>query len=857
MRTRSISVLVLVAVSIAAAAPVEAAVWFVDGSKPVSGDGTSWHEAVRTIEEGVALAAFTDQIWIKAGVYNLASAISLVDRDYRIYGGFAGDENTLAERDWVSNEVVINGSALSVPCFSIEAASPIIDGVRITGCHGEPSFGDGGAMEIRECWSEIPQIRNVVFNSNGSHDLSEGGAIYSYNSQPVITNCSFWSNAGGVYGGAVAFTGAGAPIITNCTFSLNEAVNGGALSSHQLGGNTPTPTVTNSILWGNTATGQDHQLYGNYGAVTHNDIDQSGYTGNGNIRQDPLLFGSVRPHLREGSPCIDAGNNSAFQIPSVDFDGDPRIIDGDGNGTATVDMGADEFVPGAAFGVWYVDGSVGSSGLGTSWGEALRTIGEAASAALDGDEIWIKGGNYVLSSSILVDDEIGVFGGFAGWETQRDQRDPAANPTTIQGDGSPLQFFEVTADDVIFDGLTFTGSAFNSVIWLSGPPADTTINECTFTGISGIPLIQGLTEETEITSCRFIGNGIPLATDNDFTGTAPPMSISDCLFLDNTSGFDGAAFRPRRAVNLDRCVFLNNQADGSGGAIYLQGPWPVRISNSLFVANAAGASGATNRHGGAIAVYDFVDLVVTNCTFYGNTAGTGALGGGAIGANMPSIPYGVVNSQFWNNAGNPWDRDFYGSPTVSYSNIQQTTVSGTGVITIEPAFVDPDGADDILGTPDDDLRLAAGSAGIDVGDNAVQDVCAKDLDGLQRFLDDPAVTNGGSGTAPIIDMGAYERGGAADTYDLTMAVVEGGSTVPAVGVHSFPVCATIPVEAIADPGWAFVEWTGDVADPTSAATSVEMLADRSATALFLDMSIFIFDDGFESGDTTAWTSTTP
>jgi hypothetical protein len=281
------------------------------------------------------------------------------------------------------------------------------------------------------------------------------------------------------------------------------------------------------------------------------------------------------------------------------------------------------------------------------------------------------------------------------------------------------------------------------------------------------------------------------------------------------------------------------------------------MSNSLFVANAAGAGGATNRHGGAIAVYDFVDLIVTNCTFYGNTAGTGALGGSAIGANMPSIPYDVVNSQFWNNTGNPWDRDFYGSPSVSYSNIQQTTVSGTGVISTEPAFVDPDGADDILGTEDDDFRLGAGSAGIDVGDNAAQDVCAKDLDGLQRFLDDPAVANGGSGTAPIIDMGAHERGGTADTYTLTMAVVEGGSTSPPVGDHEFPVCSTIPVEAIPDPGWGFVEWTGDVADPLSRLTYVEMLADRSATASFIDTTTIVFIDGFETGDTSQWSSTSP
>ena len=154
MRARSESTFLVVSFMVAflvLAGPADAAVWYVDGSKPTSGDGTSWHEAVRTIQEAVVLAAFTDQIRVRAGVYQLGSAIQLIDRDYRIYGGFAGLEDTLAERDWVANQVVIDGSALSVPCFSIEAGSPVIDGLRITRCHGEPSFGNGGAIEMREC----------------------------------------------------------------------------------------------------------------------------------------------------------------------------------------------------------------------------------------------------------------------------------------------------------------------------------------------------------------------------------------------------------------------------------------------------------------------------------------------------------------------------------------------------------------------------------------------------------------------------------------------------------------------------------------------------------------------------------
>jgi len=48
-------------------------------------------------------------------------------------------------------------------------------------------------------------------------------------------------------------------------------------------------------------------------------------------------------HLQGASPCIDAGDNSL--VPggvNSDLDGNQRIVDGNNDGTATVDIGAYE-----------------------------------------------------------------------------------------------------------------------------------------------------------------------------------------------------------------------------------------------------------------------------------------------------------------------------------------------------------------------------------------------------------------------------------------------------------------------------------------------------------------------------------
>ena len=57
------------------------------------------------------------------------------------------------------------------------------------------------------------------------------------------------------------------------------------------------------------------------------------------IQADPKLTDEF--HIGPDSPAIDAGE-SVSTVLLTDIDGDPRVTDGDCNGTKTIDIGADE-----------------------------------------------------------------------------------------------------------------------------------------------------------------------------------------------------------------------------------------------------------------------------------------------------------------------------------------------------------------------------------------------------------------------------------------------------------------------------------------------------------------------------------
>ncbi len=76
-----------------------------------------------------------------------------------------------------------------------------------------------------------------------------------------------------------------------------------------------------------------------------------------------------------------------------------------------------------------------------------------------------------------------------------------------------------------------------------------------------------------------------------------------------------------------------------------------------------------------------------------------------------------------------------------------------------------------------------------------------------------------------------------DSYTLTVVQVgTGGTVTPTVGGHTYLSNTVVGVSAVADAGWTFTGWSGDLTGTT--ATSITMDGDKTITATFTEDPIY-------------------
>jgi hypothetical protein len=383
-----------------------------------------------------------------------------------------------------------------------------------------------------------------------------------------------------------------------------------------------------------------------------------------------------------------------------------------------------------------------ADGNGLTWAAAVNDLAAALELAASSNgvvkEVWVAAGTYVPDDPSLDDPReasfqlhgaVGLYGGFAGHETIRDQRDSTQNVTILSGDrhgndgpghaGREDNCYRVieavqATGAAVLDGFLITGGE-------GGPGAglrvlgnvDMAVRNCTFfenRAAEGGALFCG---RIRVGNCRFLGNGkTPDATD----------------------GRGGAVYGPGRFVN---CVFSGNYSD-RGGAIYT--PLPLLVYNSTFSANAATDEGSAMWIGGSNTSHVFGSI------FWNNpTAGHPAL--------ISSIASHALEGTYLSH---------------SLIELLGDETSSTATIAGNPRFRDAAGPDGVPGTLDDDFRLSPGSPCIDAGhvesdfgdideDGDPEERLPFDIDGNPRVFDDPWAHDTGFGQYPQVDMGAYER----------------------------------------------------------------------------------------------------
>ncbi|MBU4262276.1 MAG: right-handed parallel beta-helix repeat-containing protein [Proteobacteria bacterium] len=162
----------------------------------------------------------------------------------------------------------------------------------------------------------------IISNSTGNN----GGGICSYGG--AFTNCAITGNSATGNGGGI-YIGGGAHSFTNCTFAWNNAKSGGGLYSRS----SSYTYIRNSIFYFDSALQEIYSAAGTI-TITYSDI-MGGYTGEGNIDENPEFVAGGDFHLSALSPCIDTA--SPDNAPDSDLDDELRPA-GEG-----YDMGADEF----------------------------------------------------------------------------------------------------------------------------------------------------------------------------------------------------------------------------------------------------------------------------------------------------------------------------------------------------------------------------------------------------------------------------------------------------------------------------------------------------------------------------------
>jgi VCBS repeat-containing protein/predicted outer membrane repeat protein len=596
-------------------------------------------------------------------------------------------------------------------------ANPSLEDVTFS---GNTVAANGGGMY--NTFSTSLTLLNVTFDGNSAAAL--GGGMYNQSSTPGMTSVTFTGN-GALEGGGMYNNGS-SPSLTGVTFTTNTAdTNGGGMYNYLLSN----PILTDLTFVSNTAVGAGGGMYNQQSdpvltTVTFSANDAANGGGMGNENSAPVLS-----EVTFAGNTADRGggmhnSNANPSLEDVTFSGNTVTVNGGG-------MYSTNSISPALLNVTFEGNSAAALGGGMYnllSTPSLTSVTFTGNDALNGGGMYNNGSSPSLTGVTFTTNVADTDGGGMYNYLQ-------SNPTLM---------------DVSFESNTAVsagGGLFNQL---------------------SDPILSAVTFNTNEAA-----NGGGMGNE-----TSDP-SLSEVTFLGNTASQGGGLYNSNSNPGLVGVSFTGNTVSASGGGMYNTYSTGLSLVNVTFVDNSAASLGGgiyndystpglanitfigNNSIYGAGIYNNYSNMSLSNCSFYDNVATTD--GGGVF--NSWSNPY-IYNSILWGNTPGQVINDLHSNPVVTYSDLQGGCSARslcTGVKNSDPLFINPGSGD---------LRLGETSPAIDAGDNSrvpadifdlnnngnTTEPLPYDIAGNSRFVDIPEIVDTGVGTAPIVDMGAFERG---------------------------------------------------------------------------------------------------
>ncbi len=287
----------------------------------------------------------------------------------------------------------------------------------------------------------------------------------------------------------------------------------------------------------------------------------------------------------------------------------------------------------------YVSPTGNGTGL-NAWQGAYTTVSAGVSAASSGRDVWVAANPNTYSDHVYpLKSGVGLYGGFSGTETAREQRNWVSNPTVMDGGGSGSG----TPWPVIYmSGVT--GCAIDGLTIQNGY----VLADYYFSGGGGVCCLSAqLTMANDTITGNFtsgLGGGI-------YCDSGSTLSMSNCTIQDNSApdGCGGALFADSCGVSITNSTISGNWASWifGGDGIYCCDNSCLVVSGSTITAN--GCPSETSWYGGCgiLCVGSSPTIsnnVITNNLCHGiycRACPTAAISGNAIAGNLAVDCYDV------------------------------------------------------------------------------------------------------------------------------------------------------------------------------------------------------------------------